>query len=68
MFLNSKFHHCHDLMLNIASADARGADGSLHFTVPSINRLNQTELETFSILPFWTFFRDSLFLNLNALF
>jgi hypothetical protein len=39
-----------------------GVDGSLHFTVPSMNRLNQTELATFSILPCWAFFRDSYFL------
>jgi hypothetical protein len=35
----------------------RGLDGSLHLTVPSMNRLNQTESATFSILPLWTFFR-----------
>ena len=39
-----------------------GVDGSLHFTLPSMNRLNQTELATFAILLFWSFFRDSLFL------
>jgi hypothetical protein len=43
MFPNSKFHHNHDLMLNSALAGARGVNGSLHFTVPSMNRLNQTE-------------------------
>jgi hypothetical protein len=32
---------------------------SLHFTVPSMNRLNQTESATFSVLPFWTFLKDS---------
>jgi hypothetical protein len=30
-----------------------GVDGSLHLTVPSMNRLNQTEPATFSILPCW---------------
>jgi hypothetical protein len=35
-----------------------GVDGSLHLTVPSMNRLNQTEPATFSILSFWAFFRD----------
>jgi hypothetical protein len=35
-------------MLNSAEAGARGVDGSLHLTVPSINRLNQTEPATFS--------------------
>jgi hypothetical protein len=28
-----------------------GVDGSLHLTVPSINRFNQTDPATFSILP-----------------
>jgi hypothetical protein len=31
----------------------------LHLTVPSMNRHNQTQPSTFSILPVWTFFRDS---------
>jgi hypothetical protein len=39
-----------------------GVDGSLHWTVPSINRPNETEPATLLILPFWTFFRDSYFL------
>jgi hypothetical protein len=39
-----------------------GVDGNLHFPIPSINRLNQTELATFSIVLFWTFFRHSVFL------
>jgi hypothetical protein len=39
-----------------------GVDGNLHFPVPSMNRLSQTEPSTFSILPFWTLFRDSVFL------
>jgi hypothetical protein len=43
-------------------------DGSLHFTVPSVNRLNQTEPVTFSILQFWTFFRDSYFLYLTSIY
>jgi hypothetical protein len=30
-------------MLNSAKAVARGVDGNLHYPVPSINRLNQTE-------------------------
>jgi hypothetical protein len=30
-------------------------DGSLHLTVPSRDRLNQTEPATFSILPCWAF-------------
>jgi hypothetical protein len=39
-----------------------GVDGSLHSTVPFMNRLNQTEPATFSILPRWAFFRDSVFI------
>jgi hypothetical protein len=39
-------------------------DGSFHFTVPSMNRLNQTEPATFSIMLCWTFFGDSYFINL----
>jgi hypothetical protein len=42
-----------------------GVDGSLHFTVPSMNRLNQTEPATFSMMLCWTFFRDSYFLFFN---
>jgi hypothetical protein len=38
-----------------------GVDGSLHLTVLSMNRLNQTETATFSIVPRWAFFRDSYF-------
>jgi hypothetical protein len=34
----------------------------LHFQVPSMNRLNQTEPATFSILPCWAFFRDSVYI------
>jgi hypothetical protein len=33
-----------------------GVDGNLHFPVPSMNRLNQTDLATFSILLCSTFF------------
>jgi hypothetical protein len=50
-----------------------GVDGNLHFPVPSMNRLNQTEPATFSLLSCWAFFRDSvsfcsvlLLLNLNT--
>jgi hypothetical protein len=38
-----------------------GVDGNLHFPVPSMNRLNQTESATFSILSCRTFFSDSVF-------
>ena len=40
-----------------------GVDGSLYFTLPSMNRLNQTEPATFAILLFWAFFMGSFFLN-----
>jgi hypothetical protein len=33
----------------------RGEDGNLHFAVPSMNRLNQTESASFFNLSFWTF-------------
>jgi hypothetical protein len=49
-------------MLYSAKAGVKGMDSSLHFTVPFMNRLNQTEPATFSILSFWAFFRDSYFL------
>jgi hypothetical protein len=32
-----------------------GVDASLYLTVPSMNRLNQTEPATFSILTCWAF-------------
>jgi hypothetical protein len=38
-----------------------GVGGNLHFPLTSMNRLNQTEPATFSILSFWAFCRDSLF-------
>jgi hypothetical protein len=57
MFLNSKFYlfmfKCWILPV------LRVVDGILHLIEPSINRLNQTEPATFSILTFWAFFRDS---------
>jgi hypothetical protein len=37
-------------------------DGSLHLTVPFMNRLNQTKPATYSVLLCWAFFRDSYFL------
>jgi hypothetical protein len=47
-------------MLNSTKAGARsgGMDGFLYFVEPSMNRLNQTETATFSILSFWSFVRD----------
>jgi hypothetical protein len=49
-------------MLKFAKAGAMGHGVYLHFPVPSMIRLNQTEPATFSILPCWAFFRDSVFL------
>jgi hypothetical protein len=46
--------------LTSALAGARGVHGNFHFPVPSMNRLNQNEPATFSILLYWTFFRDSV--------
>jgi hypothetical protein len=47
------------ILLKLALA---GGDGNLHFSVPSMNRLDKTERAAFSILLFWAFFRDSNFL------
>jgi hypothetical protein len=52
IFINTKFHHYHDLKLNIAYADARGVDGNLHLPEPSMDRLNQTEPATFKFCRF----------------
>jgi hypothetical protein len=40
---------------------------NLHFPVPSMNRLNQTEPATFSILLCWAFFRDSIFIYFEVI-
>jgi hypothetical protein len=65
MFQNSKYHF-HVKMLNSAIAGSRGVCGNLHFPVPSMNSLNQTEPVSFSILSFWAFFRDFVVLYLNS--
>jgi hypothetical protein len=62
MFLNSKFHHFRVKCWILLKPVLRGMDGKLYFPIPSMNRLNQTEPATFSILLCWTFFRDSVFL------
>ena len=41
-----------------------GLDGSLHLTLPSMNRFNQTEPAKSAILLFWAFFRGSFFFPL----
>jgi hypothetical protein len=65
MFLNSKFYYflfkCWILLKPVLG----GVDGNLHFPIPSMNRLNLIEPATFSILPCWAFFRDSVFINLT---
>jgi hypothetical protein len=62
MFLNSKVHHFRVKCWILLKPVLGGVDGNLHFAVPSMNRLNQTEPATFSIVLCWTFFRDSVFL------
>jgi hypothetical protein len=62
MFLNSKFHHFRVKCWILLKPVLEGVDGNFHFPVPSMNRLNQTEPATFSILLCWTFFRDSVLL------
>jgi hypothetical protein len=44
-----------------------GVGGNLHFPVPSMNRLNQTEPATFSILPCWAFFGDSVYIYFGVM-
>jgi hypothetical protein len=39
-----------------------GVGGSLHLSLPSMNKLNQTDPATFLILLRWAFLRDSYFL------
>jgi hypothetical protein len=50
------------ITIQSAKAGAGGADGGLRLAVPSVNRLDQTEPATFSIIPCWAFFGDSCFL------
>jgi hypothetical protein len=62
MFLNSKFHHFRVKWWILLKPVLGVVDGNLHFPLPFMNRLNQTEPATFSILSCWTFFRNSVFL------
>jgi hypothetical protein len=62
MFLNSKFYHFMFKCWILLKPVLGGVDGTLHFPVPSMNRLNQTEPATFSILSCWAFLRDSVFI------
>jgi hypothetical protein len=62
MFLNSKFHRFRVKCWILLKPVLGGVDGKLHFTVPSMNRLDQTEPAAFSILSCWAFFRDSVLL------
>jgi hypothetical protein len=51
----------------IEKVDYKQQDGaSLHFTVPFMNRLNQTEPASFQVLSFWAFFGNSYFLYFIA--
>jgi hypothetical protein len=60
MFLNSKFHHYTMIKCWILFKPVlEGVEGNLHFPLPSMNRLNQTERATFSILSCWALFRYS---------
>jgi hypothetical protein len=43
----------------------RSVVGNFHFPLPSMNRLNQTEPATFSLLSLCVFFEDSLFLSIS---
>jgi hypothetical protein len=52
-------------MLNLKPVHG-GVDGNLHFPVPFMNRLNQTELATFSILSCWAFLRI-LYLSISVI-
>jgi hypothetical protein len=67
MFLNSKFSifvfKCWILLKPVLG----GVDGNLNFPLPSMNRLNQTEPATFSILSCLAFFRDSVFLYFTVI-
>jgi hypothetical protein len=62
IFLNSKFYYFMFKCWILFKPVLGGVDGNLHFPVPSMNRLNQTEPATFSIMLCWIFFRDSDFL------
>ena len=44
----------------------RGVDDRLHLTLLSINRLNQTEPATFSVLLFWAFFKGFKSLTISV--
>jgi hypothetical protein len=55
-------------IMNFVKCDLGGVDGNLHFPVPSMNRLNQTEPATFSILPCWASFSDSVLIYFRSKF
>jgi hypothetical protein len=62
MFLNSKVYYFMFKCWILLKPVLGGVDGNFHFPVPFMNRLNQTEPATFSILSCWAFFRDSVFI------
>jgi hypothetical protein len=49
-------YYCCVYMFILLKSVLRGVDGNLHFPLPSINKLNQTEPATFSIMSCWAFF------------
>jgi hypothetical protein len=67
MFLNSEFHHFCILLKPVLG----GVNGNLHFPVPSMSRLNQTEPATFynfAVLGFLWGFWFPLFYSLTIRF
>jgi hypothetical protein len=67
MFINSKFYYFTFKCWILLKPVPGGVDGNLHFSVPSMNRLNHTKPATFSILPCWAFFRDSVYFYFQML-
>jgi hypothetical protein len=73
VYLNSKFLHYHDLLLNSAFlgdlvdhilAGARGVGGNVHFPIPFKYSLNLKEPAICLILSLCAFFRNSVFLSI----
>jgi hypothetical protein len=64
MFLNSNFTITMIQCWILLKPVLEGIAGSLYLTVPSMNKPNQTEPATFSILLFCPIFWDSLFLSI----
>jgi hypothetical protein len=65
IFINSNFQSLYIFVFKcciLVKPVVGGVDGSLQLPLRSMNRLNQTEPATFSILTWWAFFRNSIFL------